>query len=112
MTQNATDGPDEVLQRRFAKAMEDIYINARQEAGYTATYYLQMLRELGALGTARRLLWTDRPSQGFTALWERGRLDLTVENTMLRPEFQELFTDEELEAARERLLQYGWDPGR
>lgn len=98
------------LERRFGKAMQDVYVRAKKEAGYTASYYLQMLHELGALGAARRLLASAKVSDGFTALWERGRLDLTVENTMLHPEFSELFTDEELETARQRLADYGFTP--
>lgn len=99
-----------VLERHFAKAMQEVYVRAKEEAGYTPTYYLQMLQELGALGAARRLLASARVSDGFTALWERGRLDLTVENTMLKPEFAELFADDELETARRRLADYGFIP--
>jgi hypothetical protein len=58
--------------------------------------------------TAHFLIHTPRPSDGFTALWERGRLDLTVEAHVLQERFHELFTDEEREICRQRLVQYGW----
>jgi hypothetical protein len=108
---SSADSMENVL-RRFDKAMQDVYVRAKKEARYTATYYFDMLRQHGGLGTARRLLASNSESQGFTALWERNRLDLTVENTVLHPEFQVLFSDDELDNARRRLMAYGFDPGR
>jgi hypothetical protein len=43
------------------------------------------------------------PSSGFTRLWELKRLDLTVEALALREPWRRLFTDVELEKARQRL---------
>ena len=98
------------IARPFARAMRDVYERSKREAGYPATYFLRMLSELGSLETANRLLHSPRPSEGFTALWERGRLDLTVENVVLRPEFASLFTDEDRNIARRRLADYGYEP--
>ena len=100
---------DEVeVRRAFDEAMRDIYTRALREAGYHATIYLRMLSEHGPLETARKLLASSTPSAGFTALWEKGRLDLTVEALVLKAEFQQFFTDEELETARERLERLGY----
>ena len=68
-----------------------------------------MLSDIGLIETARRLVSSTQPSQGFTALWERRRLDLTVEAQVLRPEFTDLFTESERDAARSRLRQYGYE---
>lgn len=92
----------------FDSAMRALYRRAKDEAGYTASYFLSMLAEHGALETARRLLAASSISDGFTALWERQRLDLTVEALALQPDFQSLFTDEELQIARRRLEQFGY----
>ena len=100
---------DEV-ERRFHRAMISIYETAKRELGYTATRFLQMLSEQGGLVTARQLLWSDTPSDGFTTLWERHRLDLTVEDHVLRTEFASLFTDADREQALTRLRAYGWRP--
>jgi hypothetical protein len=86
-------------------------VRAKKEAGYNATYYLQMLHQDGGLATAHRLLASNGVSDGFAALWERKRLDLTVENVVLQPEFQVLFTNDELDAARRRLQDYGFETG-
>ena len=97
-------------EKLFSRAMKDVYERARKEANYTATYCLRMLADLGPLETARRLLHSPKPSEGFTALWERGRLDLTVENVVLQPQFADLFTEEDRDLARRRLATYGYEP--
>jgi hypothetical protein len=100
---------DEV-ERRFHRAMIGIYETAKHELGYNATRFAQMVSEQGGLATARRLLWSDAPSDGFTTLWEHHRLDLTVEDHVLRAEFASLFSDVDREQALTRLKEYGWRP--
>lgn len=97
-------------ERAFHRAMVDVYQTAKKEAGYNATRFLQMLSELGGLETARHLLNSDTVSDGFTALWQKKKLDITVEAVVLKPEFSELFTDEERRIAEDRLNQYGYRP--
>jgi hypothetical protein len=101
-------------ERAFDAAMMEIYTRAKDEAGYNATRYLQMLHELRGLETARTLINAAQPSEGYTALWERGRLDLTVEALVLRQEWRQLFEGEAglLEKARRRLQDYGYTPDR
>ena len=96
--------------RQFDNAMVQIYLRAKAECGYNATRFLQMLTEHGGLGTAKRLLASDEIQYGFTELWERGRLDLTVEAHVLKPKFQDLFSDEERQRARSRLKAHGYEP--
>lgn len=96
------------LELTFDSAMFDIYRRAKAEAGYNATRYLQLLSEHRGLKTARILLHAQTVSEGYAALWERGRLDLTVEALVMLPKFSLLFTDEEREIARRRLEEYGY----
>lgn len=100
--------PASGVEKEFAAAMRDIYLRAKAEAGYNATYFLQMLSTDGPIQTARQLITSTQPSDGFTALWERGRLDLTVEAHVIQDRFETLFTESEREAARHRLTQYGY----
>ena len=84
------------LEERFDAAMMDIYRRAKSEAKYNAARYFQMLAEHRGLETARLLLHASAVSEGYTALWERGRLDLTVEALIHdHPEYHSLFTEEE-----------------
>jgi hypothetical protein len=63
----------------FDEEMLDIYHRALAEAHYKATRFLSMLHEHRGLATARLLIHSSTVSEGYTALWERKRLDLTVE---------------------------------
>ncbi len=94
----------------FHQAMIQVYIRAKKEAKYNAIWFLQMVEERGGVQTAKHLLKACDVQTGLIALWERGRLDLSVENVVLRPEWQSLFTDEELAFARQRLKDHGFIP--
>jgi hypothetical protein len=98
------------LEMRFHKSVIGIYQAAKDECHYNATCFLQMLSDRGGLATARALLATENVSDGFTTLWELGRLDLAVEAHVLKPEFSDLFTEEEKLIAKRRLEEYGYEP--
>ena len=100
------------LENDFDKAMMNVYRSAKNECDYNATYFLNMLYEHRSVETAHRLLGGAAPQYGFAKLSECGRLDITVECLVLNPRFQGLFEDHELETARRRLRQYGFDPER
>ena len=93
------------------RAFHDALMEATRECKrlrYNPAYALQMVGELGAVGACKRLLEKSEVSEGFTRLWELGRLDLAVEAVALRPEFSSLFTPEEQAVARERLEAVGY----
>ena len=100
------------LEGRFDTAMMTIYQRAKDEAGYNATIFLQMLYEHRGLQTAKQLINSAHTPAGYTALYERKRLDLTVEAFVIEnAEWQPLFTSEEVDRARTRLLKYGYKSG-
>lgn len=96
------------LQEQFDEAMFEIYRRAKAEANYNASRFLAMLEERGGLATARALIHAPRVSEGFEALWERKRLDLTVEAVILKDPWRQLFDESELEIARQRLRDLGY----
>ncbi|HOQ68449.1 MAG TPA: hypothetical protein PLK74_00740 [Anaerolineaceae bacterium] len=96
------------LEIDFHKDMIEIYHRAKEECDYNATRFLQMVSNEGGLKTATKLLATAEPSDGFTELWRNHRLDLTMENLVLKPKYRSLFTEQEIEIARERLDSYGF----
>jgi hypothetical protein len=101
-----TDPSDEVVQQ-FDRAMRGVYARAKREAGFNATSFLRRLADQGGLVTAQTVLRDTGTSEGFTALWKKGRLDLTVEALVLEDEFAALFTEDELDTARHRLTEFG-----
>ena len=85
------------LSKQFDAAMFEIYRRAKLEAGYNATIFLRMLSDRGGLATAKYLINSPIPSDGYTHLYERARLDLTVEAMVVEnTRWHELFTREEL----------------
>lgn len=99
------------LEKKFTEAMFDIYRRAKIEAHYTATIFLQMLTDNGGLRTAKTLINAKRPSDGYTALHLRGRLDLTVEALVIEnTQWHPLFLAEEIERAQKRLNDYHYTP--
>ncbi|MGH6988022.1 MAG: hypothetical protein ACRED9_14440 [Caulobacteraceae bacterium] len=95
----------------FDAAMFEIYRRAKAEAGYNATIFLRMISERGGLATAKRLINAPKPSDGYTHLYERGRLDLTVEALVTEnPKWSALFDLLEIERAKKRLRDYGYKP--
>ena len=96
------------LEKRFEQDMIEISRSAKKECGYNATRFLQMISVQGGLATARQLIRKPGGTDGFTTLWEHGRLDLSVEAHVLKPEYAELFTDEERRMCRERLEEFGY----
>jgi hypothetical protein len=97
----------ESLINEFDEEMLGIYQRALAEAHYNATRFLSMLHEHRGLETARILIHSSTVSEGYTALWERKRLDLTVEAVIHdHPKWHALFTSEELAICRNRLADY------
>ena len=88
--------------------MIDIYVTAKKECGYNASRFLQILGTKGGVAAAKQLINKPGGTDGFTTLWEHGRLDLSVEAHVLKLEYAELFTDEERRICRERLEQFGY----
>jgi len=100
-----TNKLEDLLKREFQKAV-DICIS---QYGYRPSYFLRMLGKYGPVDTAIKLVTASQLHEGFIKLWKLRRLDLTVEAIILRNPFNQLFTKEVLEKARERLEQLGYN---
>jgi hypothetical protein len=95
-----TEKLEDVLEKEFQRA-----VSICIDHGYRPSSFLQMLRNYGPVDTAVRLVTAPKFHEGFTRLWELRRLDLTVEAIILRNPYNQLFTKEVLEKAREKLEQ-------
>ena len=97
---------DDERNARFDRALLDAY-DRWAAIGYRATRFRQMLGRHGGVETARRLLRIRGVSRGFEQLRDAKKLTDTVEFILLGPEFAPLFSPEERELARRRLLENG-----
>lgn len=104
VVRNSQDAKE--LEKQFQQDMISIYTRAKKECGYTANRFLQMVTERGGVAAAKALISKPGGTDGFAVLWERRRLDLSVEAYVLKPEYQMLFTDDERKMCRERLKQF------
>jgi hypothetical protein len=107
-TAEGADTSDVVsLEDRWHAEMVDIYAAAK-DIDYIASGFIQMVHRDGGLTAARKPISADQPSDGFTRLWELGRLDISVEARALKPEYRDLFSQLELKRCRDRLAAYEW----
>lgn len=86
---------------RFKEQLRQMVDRAKKEANYNATRFREMLSELGGFGTAHRLLARKEPSDGFTNMHLAGRIDLTMECLIQKPEWRDYFSEHELQHAKE-----------
>ena len=99
------------IAKQFEGAMFTIYRRAKAEAKYNATIFFKMLNERGGLATAKFLINSPNESKGYTELYLRKRLDLTVEAMVVEDQrWHSLFTEDELDKANKRLAKHGYQP--
>lgn len=82
-------------------------MHALSEVNYDAILFLRMRLEHSGIETAKRLIH----SSGHTALWQLGRLDLTVEALIIDiPIWHSFFNEEALVICEKRLKDYRFKP--
>ncbi len=96
------------LEKKFHREMVEVYQTAKKEVKYNAMRFLQLISEKGGVAAAKQLVMKDGGTEGFGTLHMAGRLDLSVEAHVIKPEYAELFTQEEIDTCRQRLKQYGF----
>ena len=81
---------------------------AEKEYGCKMTRFLQTIERFGIVRTAQEILKKGRTSDCFNKLVEAGRLDLTMEAAIVKGEYAELFTDEQVNDCYELLCEQGY----
>lgn len=91
---------NDFLAHQFTEELKDKMLRAKKECKYNPTRFNQMIAKWGGVETAKQLissgLRTGFPSDGYTMLLLCGRLDLTMEHSVCKPEYQALFTQHEI----------------
>lgn len=94
------------LQNELHKELLEAAKSAKS-IGYNPTKFNQMIATEGGYTVAKKLI--HRTSTGFEKLWELNRLDLSTEAVILQKKYRTLFTKEELETAKTRLNEFGYE---
>ena len=94
----------DVLEKKFEAELIYKMQRAKKECKYNPTRFNQMLARYGGVETAKRLIRaemeTGQTSDGFGTLFICGRLDLTMEDSVCKAEYQALFSKEEVDHCR------------
>ena len=89
--------------------MQEKFLAAWADARQQATAQGIRLRPVNLdMDTAKKCLSGHRESDGFFALAQRGRLDLSLEALAVKKQFTFLFDDEQANNALTRLLEAGY----
>ena len=83
-------------------------IEAAKARKYYPTYFNQMLDLYGGIETAKRLLADSKPQTGLFELHRLGLLQDSMEAVILKKEYKEFFTNNELAEAHKRLDDLGY----
>jgi hypothetical protein len=97
--------PETLRARAVAHFHQDMLDGCQtlKRLGYWPGYFHRDVANDGGVTTVKKLLKKDGTSDGFTTLWELGRLDMSVEAFVLLPWYEVLFDDNERQVARTRL---------
>ncbi|HHK8526387.1 TPA: HNH endonuclease [Vibrio parahaemolyticus] len=88
----------------FHQFILTVHQTAVRETGYKAPIFKRMVAEYGALKASKQLLSGEQKiTEGLKNLVMHSRLDLSVEASVIKPEWRELFERNELEVALKRL---------
>ena len=90
------------LRDEFDRAVREA-IRESYSIGYPPIRFEQMIESSHPVEVAKRLITSGEIQDGFRSIVRLGRSDITVESIMLRDGFKDLFTAEQLDAARWRL---------
>lgn len=90
------------IRDKFKARIQDS-IRESYELGYSPTRFESMIQEKHPVEVAKKLVLSSEIQTGVKELKKLNRLDLTIESLMGLPEFKELFTPDELSAAKWRL---------
>ena len=86
--------------------MNKLYKKQKKEAGYYSEMNSYVLYDIGGYEAVKRQIHYKEDSDALKTFAAKKRLDLAVENLVLKKDFENLFTEAEKETCRKRLEKY------
>ena len=90
-------------QNHFHEELIKLYHTMIRDCGHRAAKLLSLIDELGAVGAVAKIVGKNLPSLTFVKLYNKHRIDLTLEAFILRDEFRVLFTVDIIKKCMNRL---------
>lgn len=84
---------------------------AHNEFNYNFKKFAETIEKFGGVKTAKELIKKNRSSDAFVMLCDNKRLDLSMEATVTKSKYGELFTDEEVNFCFQMLCDNGFYKG-
>jgi very-short-patch-repair endonuclease len=107
-SESAASPTQDALEAAFERRLRDDVETVIARSGYRPSYYLRLISTDGAVGAARKLLSDPRPQHGLETLWENNLLAHSLEAAVLDERHRTLFSEWEVDAARQRLKALGF----
>jgi len=89
--------------KRFHKSVLDAYCDSVKYCGLREARFLKMVDDDGAVKAVKRMLGSNQFVYRVTELVNCGHPEFSAEHLVLRPEYAELFTEQERLIALNRL---------
>jgi hypothetical protein len=102
------DGPLAALKLEFGRRLRRDLSELAERTEYRLTQYQRMLSRQSGWHTARDLLAVPEVHEELVRLGELGLLEFSLEAAVIDPQFAPLFSDDEVERARQRLVDLGY----
>lgn len=99
----------EQLKRELRERYISTYNQCKKFRYFPRAFLDMVVSNEDIVEVTKKLIHKEGGTSGFTTLFEKKRMDLSVEKIILEPKYRKLFTCEDLQAAYNRLKQYEYD---
>lgn len=96
------------MDSKFTRELLEQLKQAEDETGIPETWLAEQAKRYGGVKAVGEYLRRGQLTRQFSALQKRGRLELSPESLVIQGRYAELFSDEQVNACLERLLEAGF----
>ena len=107
-----TETNTEQLKKLFHQEIIDLYKMMIKSVKYKPTRLMDFINKYGGYEAAVKYISTESNVQDFAILWEKERLDLSVEALITKEKYRELFSEEILSFCDHKLKEYSYAPNK
>lgn len=107
-----TESNTEQLKKLFHQEIIDLYKKIIKFVKYKPTRLMDYINKYGGYEAAVKYISTESNVQDFAVLWEKERLDLSVEALITNEKFRSLFSEDILSFCDRKLKEYSYAPNK
>ena len=107
-----TETNTEQLKKSFHQDMIGLYKQIIKSVKYKPTRLMDYINKYGGYEAAVKYISTESNVQDFAILWEKERLDLSVEALMTKEQYRELFNEDIVNFCDRKLKEYSYAPNK